>query len=89
MGLRYHRCNPLEPAQSAYSMDERSFQRLLRRTVAIPVALLVLLAVVLVVEILSLTSTLRQFDSTLEVISNARSLLRYMVDMESLSLIHI
>ena len=35
-------------------MDERSFQRLLRRTVAIPVALLVLLAVVLVVEILSL-----------------------------------
>ena len=64
-------------------MDERSFQSLLRRTVAIPVALLVLLAVVLVVEILSLTSSLGQVDSTLEVISNARSLLRYMVDMES------
>src|SRR5271166_2387657 len=68
---------------STHSMDERSFQRLLRRTVALPVALLVLLAIVLVVEILSLTSSLRQVDSTLEVISNARSLLRYMVDMES------
>ena len=64
-------------------MDERSFQRLLRRTVAIPVALLVLLAAVLVVEILYLTASLRSVDSALEVISNARSLLRYMVDMES------
>jgi PAS domain S-box-containing protein len=64
-------------------MDERSFQRLLRRTVAIPVALLVLLAGVLVVEILFLTASLRKVDSTLEVISNARALLRYMIDMES------
>jgi len=64
-------------------MDERSFQRLLRRTVAIPVALLVLLAAVLVAEILYLTASLRKVDSTLEVISNARSLLRYMIDMES------
>ena len=67
----------------SHSMDERSFQRLLRRTVALPVALLVLLAGVLVVEILSLTSALHRVDGTLEVISNARSLLRYMVDMES------
>src|ERR1700690_4359143 len=36
-------------------MDERSFQRLLRRTVAIPVILLVLLAVTLLAEILTLT----------------------------------
>ena len=68
---------------STHSMDERNFQRLLRRTVALPVALLALLAVVLVVEILYLTASLRKVDSTLEVISNARALLRYMVNMES------
>ena len=39
-------------------MDERSFQKLLRRTVAIPVALLGLLAIVLVIEILTLTGSL-------------------------------
>jgi PAS domain S-box-containing protein len=64
-------------------MDERSFQRLLRRTVAIPVALLVLLAGVLVVEILTLTDSLRRVDHTDQVITNARQALRYMVDMES------
>ena len=64
-------------------MDERSFHRLLRRTVAIPVALLVLLAVVLTVEILSLTSALRLVDHEDEVIANARTLMRYMVDMET------
>jgi PAS domain S-box-containing protein len=64
-------------------MDERRFQRLLRRTVAIPVALLGLLAIVLVVEILTLTGTLRQVDHTDQVITNARQALRYMVDMES------
>jgi PAS domain S-box-containing protein len=64
-------------------MDERSFQRLLRRTVAIPVVLLVLLAVVLGVEILSLTGTLRLVDHADLVIANARQAMRYMVDMES------
>lgn len=64
-------------------MDERSFQRLLRRTVAIPVALLVLLAVVLVVEILSLTAALRWVDHAEEVISDSRQLMRYMTDMET------
>lgn len=64
-------------------MDERSFQRLLRRTVAIPVALLVLLAVVLVVEIVSLTSALRWVDHAEEVISDSRQLMRYMTDMET------
>jgi PAS domain S-box-containing protein len=64
-------------------MDERSFQRLLRRTVAIPVALLGLLAVVLVIEILTLTGSLRLVDHTDQVIANARQALRYMVDMES------
>jgi PAS domain S-box-containing protein len=64
-------------------MDERRFQRLLRRTVAIPVALLGLLAIVLVIEILTLTSSLRLVDHTDQVITNARLALRYMIDMES------
>ncbi len=64
-------------------MDERSFQRLLRRTVAIPVTLLVLLAVTLLVEILSLTSSLKWVDHAEQVISNSRQLMRYMVDMET------
>jgi len=64
-------------------MDERSFQKLLRRTVAIPVALLVLLAGVLVVEILTLTGSLHLVEHTDEVITNARQVMRYMVDMES------
>ena len=64
-------------------MDERAFQRLLRRTVAVPVALLVLLAVVLVVEILSLNSALRWVDHAEEVIANSRQLMRYMIDMET------
>ncbi|HEY4932066.1 MAG TPA: CHASE3 domain-containing protein [Terriglobales bacterium] len=64
-------------------MDERKFQKLLRRAIAIPVALLVLLAIVLVVEILTLTGSLRLVDHTDQVISNARQAMRYMVDMES------
>ena len=38
-------------------MDQRSFQKLLRRTVLIPVALLLLLTATLVVEILGLTTS--------------------------------
>jgi len=64
-------------------MDERSFQKLLRRTVAIPVILLVLLAVTLLVEILTLTSSLKWVDHAEQVISNSRQLMRYMVDMET------
>lgn len=64
-------------------MDERAFQSLLRRTVAVPVALLVLLAVVLVVEILSLNSALRWVDHAEEVIANSRELMHYMIDMET------
>ena len=64
-------------------MDERSFHRLLRRTVAMPVALLVLLAAVLTVEILSLTSALSLVDHEDQVIANARELVRYTVDMET------
>jgi PAS domain S-box-containing protein len=64
-------------------MDQRSFQRLLRRTVLIPVILLILLAVTLVVEILTLTSSLKWVDHAEQVISNSRQLMRYMVDMET------
>lgn len=64
-------------------MDELSFQRLLRRTVAIPVTLLVLLAVVLVAEILYLSSALRWVDHAEAVIADSRQLMRYMTDMET------
>src|SRR5271167_853403 len=64
-------------------MDERSFQSLLRRTVLIPVVLLVLLAVTLLVEILTLTSSLKWVDHAEQVISNSRQLMRDMVDMET------
>lgn len=64
-------------------MDQRSFRNLLRRTVAIPVILLVLLAGTLVMEILSLTSAQRWVDRTDRVVSSARDLFRSMVDMET------
>jgi PAS domain S-box-containing protein len=64
-------------------MDQRSFQRLLRRTVALPVVLLVLLAIVLAFEILLLSATLRWVDHSDQVISNARQLQRQIVEMET------
>src|ERR1039457_3212322 len=64
-------------------MDQRSFQRLLRRNVLIPVALLLLLTATLVVEIVGLTTSFGWVDHTDEVIANARQLMRYMIDMES------
>lgn len=56
---------------------------MLRRTLAIPIVLLVLLAAVLAVEVLYLTSSLRLVDHTDRVIGDARLANRYMVDMES------
>ena len=64
-------------------MDQRSFQKLLRRTVLLPVALLLLLAATLVVEILLLNASIRWVDHTDQVIANARQLIRSMIDMES------
>ena len=64
-------------------MDQRSFQRLLRRTVALPVVLLVLLAIVLACEILLLSATLRWVDHSDQVISDARQLQRQIVEMET------
>lgn len=64
-------------------MDKGSFNKLLRRTVAIPVVLLGLLAAVLVVEVLSLTAALRWVGHTDLVLSGAREVMRDMVDMET------
>ena len=64
-------------------MDPRSFQKLLRRTVLIPVVLLLLLTATLVVEILGLTTSFGWVDHTDAVIASARQLMRYMLDMES------
>ncbi|MGB7553816.1 MAG: CHASE3 domain-containing protein [Candidatus Korobacteraceae bacterium] len=64
-------------------MDQRSFQKLLRRTVLIPVVLLLLLTATLVVEILGLTTSFGWVDHTDQVIVNVRQLARYMLDMES------
>jgi PAS domain S-box-containing protein len=64
-------------------MDQRSFQRLLRRTVLIPVVLLLLLTATLVVEIVGLRTSFGWVDHTDQVITNARQLMRYMTDMEA------
>ena len=64
-------------------MDERSFQRLLRRTVTIPVALLGVLAIILAIEILTQMKSLRLVDHTDHVIASARQAMGYMSDMES------
>jgi PAS domain S-box-containing protein len=64
-------------------MDQRSFQKLLRRTVLIPVALLLLLTATLGVEILGLATSFGWVDHADQVIVNARQMMRYMLDMES------
>jgi CHASE3 domain sensor protein len=64
-------------------MDQHTFQRLLRRTVALPVVLLVLLAAVLVIEILLLSISLRWVDHSDQVISTARQLQRQVIQMET------
>ncbi|MGC2111926.1 MAG: CHASE3 domain-containing protein, partial [Candidatus Korobacteraceae bacterium] len=64
-------------------MDQRSFHLLLRRMVALPVFLLVLLAIVLASEILLLNASLRWVDHSDQVIANARQLMRNIVEMET------
>jgi len=64
-------------------MDQRSFQRLLRRTVAIPVIMLVSLAVILVGEILLLNTSLHWVDHSDQVIANARQLMRNIIEMDT------
>jgi PAS domain S-box-containing protein len=64
-------------------MDERSFQSLLRRTVALPVVLLVLLAAILTGEILLLAWSLRWVDHSDQVIATARQLQRQIIEMDT------
>lgn len=64
-------------------MNQRSFQRLLRRTVLIPVVLLGLLAITLAGEILLLGASLRWVDHSDRVIANARQLMRNIVEMDT------
>ena len=64
-------------------METNTFRNLLRRTLLLPLGLLVLLAVTLVVEALSLTSSLRWVDHTHQIIDNSRQAMRYMLEMES------
>jgi PAS domain S-box-containing protein len=64
-------------------MDQASFQKLLRRTVALPVLLLVMLAAVLASEILLLGASLRWVDHSDQVIATARQLMRNMVEMDT------
>ncbi|MGA7459219.1 MAG: CHASE3 domain-containing protein [Candidatus Korobacteraceae bacterium] len=64
-------------------MDQRSFQRLLRRTVALPVLLLMLLAAILAGESLLLYTSLRWVDHSDQVISTARQLQRQIVEMDT------
>ena len=64
-------------------MDQRSFQRLLRRTVALPVLLLMLLAAILAGESLLLYTSLRWVDHSNQVLTIARQLQRQIIDMET------
>ncbi|HTV64817.1 MAG TPA: CHASE3 domain-containing protein [Bryocella sp.] len=64
-------------------MDERSFYALLRRTVALPVALLACLAAILVAEILLLSDSLRWLDHSDKVIATSRQAGRSIVEMDT------
>src|SRR5215471_11248785 len=64
-------------------MDQRSFQRLLRRTVALPVALLVCLAAVLVVEIALLSLFMRWVNHASQVLTDVRQVGRSIVEMDT------
>jgi PAS domain S-box-containing protein len=64
-------------------METSNFRSLLRRTLAVPLVLLALLAVMLVLEVLSLTYSLRLVEHTNEVIGSSRLAMRHMVEMES------
>jgi PAS domain S-box-containing protein len=64
-------------------METSAFRNLLRRTLFLPLVLLVLLAGTLVVEVMSLTSSLRWVDHSDRVMDSSRQAMRTMVEMES------
>ena len=73
----------LSAVTTPLAMDQLSFQRLLRRTVALPVVLLVLLAATLVAEILLLSWSLRWVDHSDQVTSQARTAMRSVAEMDT------
>jgi CHASE3 domain sensor protein len=64
-------------------MEKNDFKALLRRTVAIPVIALAILATVLLLEIQSLNSSLQWVDHTDQVVGASEQLAKLIVDMES------
>src|SRR5664279_4085780 len=64
-------------------MQTRNFRNLLRRTLFLPLILLALLAITLVVEVLSLTSSVAWVDHSDHVMAMSRQAMRSMVEMES------
>jgi PAS domain S-box-containing protein len=64
-------------------MEIGNFRKVLRRTLAIPMVILVLLAVTLDIEVLSLTTSLHQVEHTNQVIENSRMAIRLMLEMDS------
>ncbi|HLI64156.1 MAG TPA: CHASE3 domain-containing protein, partial [Terriglobales bacterium] len=66
-----------------FDMDERSFQKLLRRTVALPVLLVIVLATTVAGEILWLSAALRWVDHADQVISTAHQLQWQIVELNT------
>lgn len=64
-------------------MDPRDFNLLLRRTVLIPVALVLLLAAILFGNMLYMRSAVTEFEHSNEVVTHCRKFLRYALDMET------
>jgi PAS domain S-box-containing protein len=64
-------------------MDQRSFQRVLRRTVALPVTLLVLLALILAIESLVLSRSFHWVNHSAQVLNVVRQLSRYLGDLDT------
>jgi len=64
-------------------MKSHDFRTLLRRTIAVPILALAVLAVLLVLQISYMVRTLQWVDHTDRVISSARDLTRLMLEMES------
>ena len=64
-------------------MDQGNFRKLLRRTVALPVVLLLLLAAILVAEIFVVSASLRWVDHSDRVIASMRQDMRHVVEMDN------
>jgi PAS domain S-box-containing protein len=73
----------LDAEVAAFDMDQHSFRKLLRRTVALPVLLVILLAAIIAAEILWLSAALRWVDHADQVIATARQLQWQIVELNT------